>query len=81
MEISPTSEKHGMTVLALRAKAKRGRHENASSALVVMEHDQIVQNDEENALSSDDESGASNYDIVLDIPAKVQLICACVRGS
>ena len=44
------------------------------SARVVMDHDQTIRNYEKNALNSDDESKASDYDIVLDecaIPVEV----------
>ena len=65
-------EKHDMAVLTPRAK--RGRPKNMPRALVVMEHDAIVQNDEQATFSSDDESQGSIYNIVLDgydVPAEV----------
>ena len=58
------SEKHEMTVLTPRAK--RDLPKNTPSALVVVERYQIVQNDEENNFSSDDEHEASTHNTVLD---------------
>ena len=68
----PVSEMYDMTVLTPRAK--RGRRKNIPRALVVMEHDPIIQNNGENVYSSDDESELSEHDMVLDeftIPAEV----------
>ena len=61
-----------MTDLTQRTKWVEPK--NIPSAPVVIEHDQIVQNYEENALNSDDESKLSNYDIVLDECAIPSLI-------
>ena len=58
------SEKYDMAVLTPRAK--RGRPKNIPRAPVVMDHDAIVQNDEQATFSSEDESEASIYSIVLD---------------
>ena len=67
------SRKYDKTVL--KQRDKRGRCENTPTTLVVMEHDQIVQNDEEKAFSSEDEPEATTfYNIVLDehkTPAEV----------
>ena len=68
----PVSEIYDMIVLTHRAK--RGRRKNIPRALVVMEHDPIIQNNGENVYSSDDESELSEHDMVLDeftIPAEV----------
>ena len=65
----PMHPDHDMRVLA--PKPKRGRRKNSQSALVIMEHDPIVQNAEENAMSSDDDSKTSIFDMVLDECAAV----------
>ena len=65
-------DKYDMAVLTPRAK--RGRPKNKPRALVVMDHDAIVQYDEQATFSSDDESQGSIYNIVLDgydVPAEV----------
>ena len=59
-----TDEKHDMEVLIPRAK--RVRPKNITRALVVIKHDEIVQNDEQATFSSHDESEASTNNIVLD---------------
>ena len=66
------SEKYAMTVL--KPRAKRSQHKNTPRAIVVMQHDQIVQNDEENAFSSYDESKVSINNALLNefqTPAEV----------
>ena len=57
----------------LTPKPKRVRRKKLPSAFVVMEHDQIVQTEEENAVSSDDESKNSVHDIVVDEHAAVEV--------
>ena len=57
-------EKYDMAILISRAKRRLPK--NAPRALVIMEHDAIVQNDEQATFSSDDESEASMHNIVLD---------------
>ena len=67
-----TDEKCDMAVLTSRAK--RGHHKNVPRALVIVEHDEIVQNDEQATFSSHDESQGSICNIVLDehdVPAEV----------
>ena len=64
MPVIAASEKHGIPVLTPRAK--RCRPKIVPRALVVMEHDEIVQIDEQVTFSSDDESQGSVYNIVLD---------------
>ena len=53
-----------MTLLIPRAK--RGRRKNMPSALVDMEHHQLVENDEENSFSLDHEPKESTHNTVLD---------------
>ena len=50
----------------LTTKPKRGRRKKLPSALVVVEHDQIVQTEDKNAVSSDDESKNNVHDIAFD---------------
>ena len=52
---------------------KRDRRKKLQSTLVVMEHDQIVQTEEENAVSSDDESKTSVCGIAFDEHAAVEV--------
>ena len=50
----------------LKPRAKRVRRKNMPSALVAMEHHQLVENDEEHAFSLDDEPEEITHDTVLD---------------
>ena len=53
-----------MTILTPRAK--RGRRKTIPRALVRMEHDSVIQIEEENGISTDENSKLSSYDLVLD---------------
>ena len=58
----------------LTSRAKRGRPKKTPRALVVMDHDAIVQNDEQVTFSSDDELQGSIHNIVFDgcdVPVEV----------
>ena len=57
-------DKYDMAVLT--PSGKRGRPKNMPRALAIVEHDAIVQNDEQVTFSSGDESQASTHNIVLD---------------